>query len=89
MSQIVVVGRKRINTEKFEPRAKRCSHCNYCEELKPQEENKVRCKIFGWLISRRLARQQAVCSRRDKPTEVTVTSGDIRNEENLGVIQFE
>jgi len=79
MKDLVKIGNKIIDREKFEPRAKKCSHCSYQEEV---DDNKIECKVFGWLIDRQLAKKQAVCSRTQKPTEITVTSGD-KNDEKL------
>ena len=49
--------------DEFKPRAQTCSSCNQKEELDPKDPSVVSCKKFGWLISRKLSKTQAVCSR--------------------------
>ena len=78
---LVKVGKKWIDRNTFEPRAKRCSHCSY---LKDEGDNHtVSCKVFPWIISRQLSKKQAVCSSKTKATEILVTGSDENKEETI------
>ena len=49
----------------YKPRAQKCSHCPKISEKdaygKPLDPKTVYCSETGWLISKQLARTQAVC----------------------------
>ena len=73
---IIVIDGKKYDRTKFEPRARRCSHCPLIGETQPWQDDVVMCKLFGWSISRQLSKRDAVCSRQTKALSFSVTLSD-------------